>query len=206
MHEERGWWRFVAHIDNSLVIRTDEIERPRQEFRRALTRAFLEEALAEMPAWSAREPSEVVALLTKMSAGGGVLLEGSASVGVRSACRRCLRDVDSTVNVTCTLNLVSRNRSVVDADDEGEDDGEGALAGSFGEDADEEPYDGERVDLGPIMREQLLLALPAIEPLCKDDCLGLCTTCGQDLNEKDCGHSQKVPDPRWAALQNIKLS
>lgn len=192
-------------MDNSLVIRTDEIETAREEFRRPLTRAFLEEALAGVPAWTVRAPSEVVALLTKMS-GSSVLLEGSAAVEVRSACRRCLRDVDSVVKASCTLSLVDRSGKHVDTDGEGEDDGEGAQAGSFGDDADEEPFDGERVDLGPIMREQIQLALPAIEPLCKEDCRGLCSTCGQDLNEKDCGHSQKVPDPRWAALQNIKLS
>ena len=52
--------------------------------------------------------------------------------------------------------------------------------------------------------EQMLLGLP-MDVLCKPDCKGLCMVCGQDRNANDCGHEQKVPDPRWSALKNIKL-
>jgi len=42
--------------------------------------------------------------------------------------------------------------------------------------------------------------------LCREDCKGLCSTCGQDLNEKDCGHSSKKEiDVRLAKLKDIKL-
>ena len=70
--------------------------------------------------------------------------------------------------------------------------------------ADEEQFDGRQIDLGAIAREQILLAMP-MDVVCKEDCRGLCSVCGQDLNAKECGCQRKVTDPRWAALQDIKL-
>lgn len=53
-------------------------------------------------------------------------------------------------------------------------------------------HDGRRIDLSGEARETLLLALP-IAPHCREDCLGLCTRCGADLNEGPCGCSRDAP-------------
>jgi uncharacterized protein len=54
-------------------------------------------------------------------------------------------------------------------------------------------------------RDALVLALPS-QLLCKDDCLGLCTVCGIDLNTAPAGHAhEREPDPRWAKLSELKL-
>lgn len=58
-------------------------------------------------------------------------------------------------------------------------------------DADEEIdenyriYDGDQIDLMPIINEQVVLAIPS-KVLCKDDCKGMCNRCGQNFNEGDC--------------------
>jgi uncharacterized protein len=57
--------------------------------------------------------------------------------------------------------------------------------------------------LEPLVREQFILAVP-FAPLCKDDCLGLCPTCGIDKNVESCA-CEKPIDPRFAALQGLKL-
>jgi uncharacterized protein len=87
-----------------------------------------------------------------------------------------------------------------------EDDEQAEMAASFElNEIDAEPFDGKTIDLDPIVREQVLLALP-VTVLCRDDCKGLCPTCGQDLNERDCGHSEKQQiDVRLAKLKDIKL-
>ena len=72
------------------------------------------------------------------------------------------------------------------------------------EDAEEDVYTGKVIDLDPILREQVLLALPGY-PVCQDGCKGLCTVCGTNLNERECGCDRKVPDPRWAGLAKVKL-
>jgi uncharacterized protein len=46
-------------------------------------------------------------------------------------------------------------------------------------------YQGDQVDLAPMLREQIILAAP-IQPLCSEDCAGLCSRCGQNLNEERC--------------------
>ena len=70
--------------------------------------------------------------------------------------------------------------------------------------AEEDTYTGKVIDLDPIVREQVLLALPAY-PVCNEGCKGLCPVCGANLNERECGCDRHVPDPRWAGLKNVKL-
>ncbi len=67
------------------------------------------------------------------------------------------------------------------------------------EEADEEDevywYQGDHLDLVPMVREQVILAAP-MQPLCREDCLGLCPQCGQNLNERRCGcPPEQTPSP-----------
>jgi DUF177 domain-containing protein len=68
------------------------------------------------------------------------------------------------------------------------------------------PYlDGDDLDLRAWARDALALALPA-QIVCREDCLGLCSVCGENLNVAAPGHAhEREPDPRWAALRELKL-
>jgi uncharacterized protein len=57
------------------------------------------------------------------------------------------------------------------------------------------PEDG-NIDFEPLIREYLVLEMP-YKPVCRPDCKGLCVICGQNLNEKDCGH----PHPSFKPVQ-----
>jgi uncharacterized protein len=70
------------------------------------------------------------------------------------------------------------------------------------DDVDLYPYDDDEVDLEPLLREQVILAVP-FAPLCREDCKGLCTQCGVDLNQTNCGCERSI-DPRLAALKDLK--
>ena len=63
------------------------------------------------------------------------------------------------------------------------------------------PDDG-HIDFAPVLREYALLEVP-IKALCKPNCKGLCSECGQDLNVKDCGHRQQDEDSPFAALKDL---
>jgi uncharacterized protein len=65
--------------------------------------------------------------------------------------------------------------------------------------------EGDHVDLEPMVRDAFVLELP-LNPLCREDCRGLCTVCGSDLNEIECGHSQEPVDITWNALQQLRRS
>jgi len=64
-------------------------------------------------------------------------------------------------------------------------------------------YSGEGIDLEDVLREQILLALPA-KIVCRDSCRGLCPRCGKNLNVESCACEEEPPDPRWAALAELK--
>jgi len=88
----------------------------------------------------------------------------------------------------------------------------GDLAVKVGELYERQPLEGETyllsdddiVDLEPLIRDALLLELPAV-PLCRPECRGLCANCGVDHNVETCDCDTAVPDPRWAALRSLDL-
>ena len=58
------------------------------------------------------------------------------------------------------------------------------------------------IDLAPLVREYMLLAVP-ISTLCSPDCKGLCPTCGENLNEVTCSHESPIPDSDLSALASL---
>ncbi len=64
-------------------------------------------------------------------------------------------------------------------------------------------YSGEEVDLSPLIREELILALPT-RPLCRDDCSGLCPHCGANRNLGPCACRNDWVDPRLEAFRGLK--
>jgi uncharacterized protein len=64
-------------------------------------------------------------------------------------------------------------------------------------------YQGDGLDLEDVLREQVLLTLPA-RVLCQADCKGLCPHCGQDLNSTSCTCENVIADPRWNALADLR--
>ena len=59
-----------------------------------------------------------------------------------------------------------------------------------------------QVDVSGPAQDELALALPMV-PLCKEDCLGLCPTCGTDLNSEPCGGHGEEPDSPFAVLKDL---
>jgi uncharacterized protein len=64
-------------------------------------------------------------------------------------------------------------------------------------------YQGDGLELEDVLREQVLLALPA-RLLCSPDCKGFCPHCGQDLNQAQCSCDPVFTDPRWNALADLR--
>ena len=64
-------------------------------------------------------------------------------------------------------------------------------------------YENDQIDLRELMREQFYLALP-MKPLCRDDCKGLCSICGTNLNRGTCDCKREWEDPRLAVLKTLK--
>jgi uncharacterized protein len=65
-------------------------------------------------------------------------------------------------------------------------------------------YEGYEIDFTAEIAEQILLAIP-FKPLCKEDCRGLCPSCGAELNETECACSKNQVNLKFTALQNLKI-
>lgn len=117
------------------------------------------------------------------------------------ACSRCVGpvrlDLEETLRVTFMPpgEMPQEEDGVAGAAEDGEEVRE--------EDLDVFAFDGERVDLEPLLREQFVLAIP-YAPLCSEDCRGLCPQCGIDRNTATCT-CEKPIDPRLAPLKGLKL-
>jgi uncharacterized protein len=152
--------------------------------------------------YRARGAAHVDARLEKLERRVRIAARANAELTV--ACGRCLAPVSMDVPVDFELTLVPAGEHGQESQGDQEGD-RGPKGGSFAPDqAEEDTYTGKVIDLDPIVREQILLALPAY-PVCKESCRGLCTVCGANLNERECGCDRHVPDPRWAGLKDLKL-
>ena len=72
------------------------------------------------------------------------------------------------------------------------------------EDLETDFYNGEEIELTPLVQDQVLLALPQ-KAVCREECRGLCPRCGKNLNREICGCPTGFIDPRFQALKNIKI-
>jgi uncharacterized protein len=116
----------------------------------------------------------------------GVLVTGTASAELAGECARCLEPITDETSV--------RFQELFVYDDQGY---------SSAEDDEVSMLEGDLVDLEPLLRDAVVLALP-FQPLCEDDCPGLCTECGARLAD-DPDHTHEAPiDPRWAGLAELK--
>jgi uncharacterized protein len=185
-------------------VNIDEIKEAGLDRSWDVTQAQLDEILAGDPAgYRARGPAHVEARLEKL--GRRVRVEGDAKAELAGGCKRCLAPVSVDVPVEFDLTLVPADEHAGDDDAEAKDLDKGPKGGSFSaRDAEEETYTGKVIDLDPIVREQILLAMPEY-PVCDEQCKGLCPVCGANLNDRECGCDRHVPDPRWAGLKNVKL-
>jgi len=121
---------------------------------------------------------------------GFIVANGQLEIDLEMACSRCLDPVSAH-----TVIPFSEQFKQVSGDEPDEEEGEG-------EESDFAEVPGERLDLKPFLEEALLLYIP-FAPLCSEQCKGLCQQCGQNLNERKCGCSNEVLDPRFAALKDL---
>jgi uncharacterized protein len=115
----------------------------------------------------------------------GVLVTGTARAALEGECVRCLEPISEEIEVRFQELFVYDDREV-DPDEE----------------LEVSKLQDDLVDLEPLLRDAVVLALP-FQPLCQDDCPGLCAECGARLaDDPDHTHGEPV-DPRWAALATL---
>jgi uncharacterized protein len=125
--------------------------------------------------------------------GRDVICRGRARAGVVQPCSRCLREVDIDLETETTFTFVP----------EPPQDVEGEEVEVESQDPDIYVYQEGRLSLRNPVRDSLIMTLP-LQPVCREGCKGLCSTCGADLNEGACDCAQEANDPRWEALTRLR--
>lgn len=112
----------------------------------------------------------------------GVLVTGSAVGRLVGECARCLTEIEDEF-------LADVQELYVYPESEAEPDEASRM-------------EGDLIDLEPALRDQVVLALP-FQPLCTDDCPGLCPECGARLADEPEHRHEDGVDPRWSALAGL---
>lgn len=130
-------------------------------------------------------PETVTVRLEVSRPSGGFAFRLRFPIHVEGPCMRCLEPA------TLDLEVESREIDQPMTDDE-------ELRSPYVEE--------DELDLGRWAHDATMLALPT-RILCRPDCLGLCPVCGESLNDADpADHEhESAKDPRWAALDDLKL-
>lgn len=111
----------------------------------------------------------------------GVLVTGTVRAPLTGECARCLEPLRQAAEVPFAELYNYEQVRGPDSDDG-------------------YSLEGDLLDLEPVLRDALVLALP-LAPLCRDDCPGLCAECGVQLAKAGAGHGHAAGiDPRWAGL------
>jgi uncharacterized protein len=117
----------------------------------------------------------------------GVLVTGTAQADLAGECVRCLVDIRDEIVADFQELFVYQ-------------DSDTAIHGA---DDDVSRLEGDLLDLEPMLRDAVVLSLP-FQPLCRDDCPGLCAECGVRLAEAPDHQHEEPVDPRWVGLQGLK--
>jgi uncharacterized protein len=112
----------------------------------------------------------------------GLFVQADFAADTTLVCVRCLTDYDHHLEWSFTELYAFDERSVTDS---------GLIL----------PEDGQ-IDLAELLHDYALLEIP-IKPICEENCQGLCIECGQNLNEKDCGHSQEDNASPFGILKDL---
>jgi uncharacterized protein len=112
----------------------------------------------------------------------GLVVQADFSAETRLTCSRCLTDFDYELDWSFTELYAFDQRSETES---------GLIL-----------PDDAHIELATLLREFALLEIP-ISPICKPDCQGLCFECGQNLNEKDCGHHDEGDNSPFAKLKDL---
>lgn len=111
----------------------------------------------------------------------GLIVQGNFTAKVTVECVRCLEDYQQNIKWDFAELFAFSEENITES---------GLLV----------PEDAQ-LELQDLVREYAILEFP-IKPVCRENCKGLCTECGQNLNDKDCGHRIEVDSP-FSVLKNL---
>jgi len=174
-------------------LRLDDITAEAKEVSFAEPESEINRILGQGPVREYQVEGPIAVNVSYYRAGADLFFAGHIEARTGAACARCAEEFDASS--ASPFKFVLAPRSIGPANDHN----------LKIDDLEFSTYDGDEIDLSPLIREQLMLSLPT-RPLCREDCRGLCPHCGINLNRETCGCREERLDSRLAALRSIKVS
>lgn len=130
---------------------------------------------------------------------GAIHIRGRLEAAVGQECARCLAPAPSRIDQEIDLFFLPESDTAPEQDDEqGVELADRDLVVAY--------YGNDFLDLSAIVREQILLAQP-MKRLCREDCRGVCPTCGADRNQTTCSCApDSAKDSPFRALAALKAA
>jgi uncharacterized protein len=124
---------------------------------------------------------------TATNNGQSIMVQGTLETAVQMICGACLETFSLPLHEKFLDEFV-----------------EGVPAADFDTQAEDAPgfFQGDEIPLDELIRDVVLLALP-MRPVCHDTCKGLCSKCGQNLNQAVCNCQHEAVDPRLSVLKKL---
>ena len=126
--------------------------------------------------------------------GGEIHIQGYLAFRTSLTCSRCLLPFEKNYREEVFLRYIKGH-----ANRKKQTSGEVEIRE---EDLTTNLIEGEEIEIGEALRDIILLSFP-VKPLCRDDCKGLCSRCGQDLNLGDCGCLEEEGFSGWKGLKKL---
>lgn len=140
--------------------------------------------------------SQPIQVRLDLSRTGRILLVKSrVEARVRCTCARCLDSFALSLSSEIQMSLKPRPDPRLAPSEEVE---------LRREDLETDYYEGEEVDVSPLIQDQVLLTLPP-KVVCREDCRGLCQRCGKNLNRETCQCTGAEVDPRFSPLKHFRV-
>ncbi|MDQ5988209.1 MAG: hypothetical protein CSYNP_03965 [Syntrophus sp. SKADARSKE-3] len=160
------------------------------DLRSSMSRGWLENAMTDqaVPCTCTRDIRVTIHVRRH---GDNVFLEGSIVTALDLTCCRCLETAVFPIDVAFRYTMVPMPDEQAGEIELGSDDLEYGY------------YNEDTIDLEPLIFEQIVLQIP-IKVLCREDCRGLCSRCGANLNQEPCRCEDTV-DERFAVLKKLKI-
>ncbi|MDO5034327.1 MAG: YceD family protein [Actinomycetaceae bacterium] len=134
-------------------------------------------------------PGSVIPVDVRLrSLADGVLFEASAQMSVRGECVRCLDAIESDEVVEVSEMFFTPQAIAAMRKEHGDEGVEGLAI-----------LEGDEIELEPLLRDAIVTTFP-FQPLCEEDCQGLCDVCGEKWKDLPADHKHEVIDPRFAKL------
>ncbi len=155
----------------------------------------LNSRLGEETAFTGLQFTEPVQVRVHLSRSGNILLVKSrVDAKVKGICARCLEAFSLALGSQFQLTLKPKPPSPPPEEVE-----------LRREDLETDFYEGEEIELSPLIQDQVLLTIPP-KLVCREGCRGLCPGCGKNLNRETCNCADKAVDSRLEVLRNFRVN